>query len=222
MNKDCFTSVAYAVVGEAGYDTDKMTVHEVIELYYKLRDKGKGESNKNQNKTIKNKTFEQQVDEVLDGKFKGSHITMCEETPKILQDIGIPNKPILMTAKHAYLVIEKQGKFTSVNDNYHDLGKETFLAIPKLLESPMMVLQSSRYDNEIVAILNWYDKQKNILIVPMKINGKGNNGYIEIEANIMKSVYGKQHLTNYINKNFTMNDILSVNNKKIRDFNFNS
>ena len=222
MSKDCFTSVAYAVVNEAGYDTGKMTVHEVIELYYKLRDKGKGESNKNQNKTIKNKTFEQQVDEVLDGKFKGSHITMCEETPKILQDIGIPNKPILMTAKHAYLVIEKQGKFTSVNDNYHDLGKETFLAIPKLLESPMMVLQSSRYDNEIVAILNWYDKQKNILIVPMKINGKGNNGYIEIEANIMKSVYGKQHLTNYINKNFTMNDILSVNNKKIRDFNFNS
>lgn len=217
MNKDCFTSVAYAVVGEAGYDTDKMTVHEVIELYYKLRDKGKGESNKNQNKTIKNKTFEQQVDEVLDGKFKGSHITMCEETPKILQDIGIPNKPILMTAKHAYLAINKEGKYIGKDDHYHDLGKEIFMLIPKLLQSPMVVFESNKNPNDIVTVLNWYDNNKNILICPLRINGFGRYNEIVVEGNIAKSVYGKENIERYLENNLTMDNVLYIGNKKIRE-----
>lgn len=172
-------------------------------------------------KTIyKNKIrLEKDVDAVLDGNYKDSHITILEETPKVLQNVGVPNKPILMTSKHAYLAINKEGKYTGENDHYHDLGKDTFLLIPGLLQSPMMVLQSNKIKDEVITILNWYDKDKNILIVPIKLNGKGNKNYIEIEANIAKSVYGRKNFENYINKNFTQNDILFAGNKKIRDLN---
>lgn len=172
-------------------------------------------------KTIyKNKIrLEKEVDAVLDGNYKDSHITILEETPKVLQNLGVPNKPILMTSKHAYLAINKEGKYTGENDHYHDLGKDTFLLIPGLLQSPMMVLQSNKIKDEVITILNWYDKDKNILIVPIKLNGKGNKNYIEIEANIAKSVYGRKNFENYINKNFTQNDILFAGNKKIRDLN---
>ena len=172
-------------------------------------------------KTIyKNKIrLEKEVDAVLDGNYKDSHITILEETPKVLQNLGVPNKPILMTSKHAYLAINKEGKYTGENDHYHDLGKDTFLLIPGLLQSPMMVLQSNKIKDEVITILNWYDNDKNILIVPIKLNGKGNKNYIEIEANIAKSVYGRKNFENYINKNFTQNDILFAGNKKIRDLN---
>ena len=163
--------------------------------------------------------LEKEVDALLEGNYKNSHITILEETPKVLQNIGVPNKPILMTSKHAYLAINSEGKYHSDNDHYHDLGKDIFLLIPGLLQSPMMVLQSKKNKDEIISILNWYDKQQNILIVPIKINGKGNKNYIEIEANIVKSVYGKNNLSNYVNKNFTPNDILFAGNKKIRDLN---
>lgn len=172
-------------------------------------------------KTIhKNKIrLEKDVDAVLDGNYKDSHITILEETPKVLQNVGVPNKPILMTSKHAYLAINKEGKYTGENDHYHDLGKDTFLLIPGLLQSPMMVLQNKSNKDELVAVLNWQDKEKNILIVPLKLNGKGNKNFIRIDANIAKSVYGRTNFINYINKNFNQSDILLVNNKKIRDLN---
>ncbi len=159
-----------------------------------------------------------QVDSVLDGTYKDYHVTILDETPKIMQEVGIPNKPLLMTTKHAYLAINKEGKYTG-NEYYHDLGKDVFLLIPGLLQSPTMVLQNNKKKDEILAILNWYDKNKNILIVPIKLNGRGNKDYIEIEANIAKSVYGKKNIENYINKNYTQNDILLFGNKKIRDLN---
>ena len=157
------------------------------------------------------------IDAVLSGKYKNSHITLMGETPKILQKIGVPNKPILMTAKHAYLVINDKGVYNNPNDNYHNLGKNGFLLAIKLMQSPAMVLQNKKNKDEILLVLNWYDKQKNILIMPMKLNGRGYKNYIEVEANIVKSVYGKEGFKEYINRNFAMDDILYVENKKIRD-----
>lgn len=160
--------------------------------------------------------LETQVDKVLNGTYKDSHITLCENTPKILQDIGVPNKPLLMTAKHVYLAINKEGKYNAEKDHYHDLGKETFQMIPKLLQSPEMVLQSNKNKDDIVVVLNWYDKDKNILICPIRVGGTGRYNEVTIEGNIVKSVYGKQNFDNYINKNFSQKDILYAGNKKIR------
>lgn len=163
--------------------------------------------------------LEKEVDAVLNGTYKDSHVTILEETPKVLQNIGVPNKPILMTSKHAYLAINKEGKYTGDNDHYHDLGKDVFMLLPGLLQSPVMLLQSSKDKDELVAVLNWFDKNKNTLIVPLKLNGKGNKNFIRIEANIAKSVYGRNNFVNYINNNFSQNDILYAGHKKIRDLN---
>lgn len=165
------------------------------------------------------KSLNSQIDAVLNGTYKDSHITMLNETPKIMQEIGIPNKPFLMTAKHVYLAINNEGKYTNKKDHYHGLGKETFELIPKLLQSPTMVLKNNRAKNELIAVLSWYDKNKNILIAPIKINGRGNENFIEIESNIIKSTYGRENFKNYINDNFSQDDILIIENKKIRDFN---
>lgn len=170
------------------------------------------------NKNKVNKTsFETQVDEVLSGNFKSEYVIMSNNTPQIFQEIGVPNKPMMITAKHTYLAINETGKYTGQDDHYHNLGKDLFKLIPKLLEKPFMVLQSSKNKDDLIAILNWYDNDKNILICPIRINGKGKYNEINISANIVKSVYGKKNIQNYISKNFTTKDILLIENKKIRD-----
>lgn len=179
------------------------------------------EQERRNNKPNKNKSFEQQVDKILDGTYKDQHIILNEETPKAFQDIGIPNKPILMTTKHAYLAISEKGKYNEKKNHYHNLGKELFLAIPKLLEKPTMILQNEQNirNNEVLAILNWYDKDKNMLITPILIEGKGNKNFMRITANILKSVYGRENFKNYINNNYKQKDVLFAGNKKIRDAN---
>lgn len=157
-----------------------------------------------------------QVDEVLDGKFKGTHIVLSEDTPKVLQDIGVPNKPMLMTKKHTYLAIKDSGIYTDANDHYHNLGKDLFMQIPNLLKSPVLVFQNKE---DIVAVINAVDKQGNPVIVPIQINGKGTQNYIRVESNIVKSAYGKNNLNNYISNNVRSEDILLIENKKIRDLN---
>lgn len=163
--------------------------------------------------------LESQVDKVLNGTYKDSHITLCEKTPKILQDIGVPDKPFVITSKHAYLAIKDNGKYNGVNDHYHGLGKETFLNVPKLLESPVLVFKNKNADNEIIAILNVVDKQNNPIMVPIKMDATGSVNHIIVDVNLAKSIYGKNNIQNYIDKNVREEDMLLVENKKIRSLN---
>lgn len=160
--------------------------------------------------------LENNIDSILAGTYKDSHIILLQETPKILQEIGIPNKPLLMTAKHVYLAINKNGKYSDTNNHYHDLGKKLFLQIPDLLKSPVIVFCSQNNNKDIIAIVNATDKEKNPLIVPIRINGFGRYNEMSINGNIVKSLYGKRNLNRYIEKNVRPEDILLIQNKKIR------
>lgn len=165
--------------------------------------------------------LEMQVDKILNGTYKDSHITLCEKTPKILQEIGIPDKPFVITSKHAYLVIKNEGKYKGVNDHYHGLGKETFLRIPSLLQSPIMVFKNHNAKDEVIAVVNAIDKNKNPVILPIKINATGSINHIIVDVNLVKSIYGKNNFQNYIDKNVRDEDMLLIENKKIRNFNSN-
>ena len=169
----------------------------------------------NKKSTTRIMSLNDQVDAVLNGTYKDHHITMSQETPKILQEIGVENKPLLITTKHAYLAINASGKYTGEDDHYHDLGKDLFVMIPKLLESPIMVFEKN--SNEIIAVVNAVDKNKRPVIVPIKLNGRGNQNFIEIDANIVKSVYGRNNISKFIEQNVTKDNLLLVENKKIRN-----
>jgi hypothetical protein len=169
-------------------------------------------------KPTKSKSLSEQIDDVLSGNYRGSHVTLYEETPQTLQDIGVPNKPILITAKHAYLIINAEGKFSSEKNHYHNFGKDLFISVVQLLQKPILVFQNKDYDNEIVAVVNAIDKKKNLIIVPMRINATGNKDFIEIDTNLVKTIYGKENFQNYIDRNVDGSNLLLFENKKIRNF----
>ena len=202
------------------------TQEEAIKKHFEEKEINKNQKEKNtmsidEQKTKESKinNLESQVDKVLNGTYKDHHITLSEETPKILQEIGVPNKPLLMTAKHCYLAINKDGKYNGINDHYHDLGKETFVLIPKFLQSPIMVFKNHNAENEITAIINMVDKNKKPIIVPIKMDATGSKDHIIISVNLVKSTYGKNNIQNYIDKNVKVEDMLLIENKKIRNLN---
>ena len=134
------------------------------------------------------KSFSEQVDDVLSGADTVStHLKVREDTPKILQDVGLGNKPILITSVHTKTAVGREIK----NKNTHNLSVETLKKIPKLLENPAMIIESDR-ENSIVVFVNALDEGKNPILCSIKIDGKGFYNNIRIKkANILTSVYGK-------------------------------
>lgn len=205
-----FIGMCYAIVKEAGYNTEEMTTKEVVEKFEELN----GENKISNNNKLKNKdkikteklTREQQlekdVDAVLNGTYKDSHVLLMKETPEIFQKIGVPNKPFLITTKHVYTTINNEGIYKKENVHYHGLGKENFLHIPKLLEKPILIYQNFKDGKygDIVAMINMVDSKQDIVIVPIKINGKGNINFIEVDANIIKSAHGRINIQNILDK----------------------
>lgn len=195
---------------EMGISIDKEENQTLSAEEQKLKEKG-----------INIDNLETQVDKILNGTYKDSHITLCEKTPKILQEIGVHDKPFVITSKHAYLAIKDEGKYEGVNDHYHGLGKETFLRIPSLLQSPIMVFKNHNAKDEIIAVVNALDKNKKPVILPIKINATGSINHIIVDVNLVKSIYGRNNLQNYIDKNVREEDMLLIENKKIRNLNSN-
>ncbi len=62
--------------------------------------------------------------------------------------------------------------------------------------------------NEIIAVVDAKDKQDRQVIVPILINGIGTQNQATVQANIVKSIYGKDNFDRYIRSNATEETIL--------------
>lgn len=151
-------------------------------------------------------SFEDQIDSVLNNTFdKNNHIYMGN-TPYSLQSIlHLQNKPMLITPTHVYtMTVSKaqakvDGRYSS-GDNYHDLGKELLLKLPKSLEKPMFLIKSTAKpdDLRVVAVTSLTDKNGDNVVAIIKPDGKGNYADVELDSNFMLSGYGKDNILNYV------------------------
>lgn len=84
-----------------------------------------------------NKSFSEQVDEVLNGLFDKTNMLYVTSTNKIIQKVLDNDYPILMTSTHVETTYFAEG-----NMNYHGYG-ELIKQIPEAIQKPIMVIQSS-------------------------------------------------------------------------------
>ena len=159
-------------------------------------------------------SFGEQVDAVLNGADTTSTHLKVMETPKILQDVGLPDLPILMTARHLRSIVQDNG-----NDkmNYHGLGVETVKELPDKLANPIMILDSLTRDDSIVVVTESVDKENRPIIAAIMLEGKGYYGDEEISANILTSTYGKDYFGNFIERNISAENVLYVNKEKSQE-----
>lgn len=142
------------------------------------------------------KSFSEQVDDVLNNKYpKRDMLVVSKNTPKVLQDIGLSDLPITMTQKHLYTMTHESGKYSDAN--YHNIDIETIKQIPEALSKPLNVLKSDTKDDSIVVVTELSDKNDDIIVASIKIDGKGQISDIQIDTNVMTSAYGKSKNYDY-------------------------
>lgn len=156
------------------------------------------------------RSFDEQVDAVLNGSDTvSSHLKVRNDTPELLLKIGLSNKPILITAKHTKAAVGD----ISARGNIHNLSIKTFKSLPELLEKPAIIMESTKAGS-IVMFVNAVDKNNTPVVCSIKIDGAGNYNNIEVESNVVTSVYGKDtNPIGFIDKAIKDNRLLYWNKK---------
>lgn len=157
------------------------------------------------------KSFSQQVDDILKGQDTMSTHLLVMKTPKLLQDAGLPNLPILMTAGHLKSIVAPKNK---ANSHDHGLDLTIVKKLPEYISDPVVVADSNSRSDSIVVITEAVDFNNNPVIAAIKLEGHGAVDSKYIDANIMTSAYGKDNFQNFINKLAKNNAIIYWNNKK--------
>lgn len=134
-------------------------------------------------------TFAEQVDAVLAGTdVQSSHLQVRANTPKILLDVGLSDKPMLITSVHTKTAVGKEVK----NKNIHNIDVDVFKELPKLLEKPAIIMDSTK-KNSIVVFVNAVDQAKNPIMCAINIQGEGYYNSVKIDTNLIASAYGKDN-----------------------------
>ena len=167
------------------------------------------------------KPIEDRVEDVLTNKnFTDSHVYL-NDTPQVLQDLGLRNLPMIMTSKHVYKAIKteqeaiNEGRFLQRDkDHYHELGKQKFIDVVNALESPEIVYKdnSDPNDLQIIAVVGLKNNDNHQIMVAVKPEGKGNYNKISVDSNVMLSMYGRKNLQNKISDAQKDGRILYVKN----------
>ena len=151
--------------------------------------------------------FAKQVDGITKGKLpKKNMLTLLRQTPKALQDIGLPNYPITMTSKHLDTIMNESGNFKG--SNYHNLGEDIVKQLPEAIANPLDIVKSNTKDDSVVLTTYLADKNDNTVVASIKIDGKGFVNDIIIDTNVMTSAYGKDNYESFMDRNLKEDNLL--------------
>ena len=111
-----------------------------------------------------------------------------------------------MTQKHLNSIMNEKG--TDLKANYHNLGEDVVKQLPKAIKQPLNVLKSSTKDDSIVVVTELSDKNDNIVVASIKIDGKGTIQDIRLDTNVMTSAYGKGNYETFMKKEVNNGNLL--------------
>lgn len=160
------------------------------------------------------KTFAEQVDEVLSGKvdrFSGN-LKVCD-TPQILLDVGCSQLPMFYTRNHLKKAILPKDR----KRHQHGLTVEQIKKIPDELLSPAIIMDSLTQNDSIIAVLSDIDSENNPVIASVKPNGQGFYELEMQESNFITSIYGRENFEEFINRTINNNKILFIDKQKSQE-----
>lgn len=159
------------------------------------------------------KSFAEQIDDYKKGNFPKRDTLILGGTPDILQKIGFNALPMTISQSHVDYAIN------GTKDSDHYLGETLLKQLPKVLEEPVAVYISESNPQRVVVLLEMQQNGKNI-IVPVEVDGYGEQNNLRIDSNSVTSVYGKNNavsgqlfraMTNNSKKHISL---FYLNNKK--------
>lgn len=150
--------------------------------------------------------FEAEIDKTLRNEMnKSSQVKARDFTPEILVKNGVKDLPMLITQRHIKTTIyteaeaKELGLPTGGNNHYHGLGKELLVKAIDNMDDPLEIYKQD--GDHYLIITEMQNSNGDNIIIPVKIDGKGNYNDVYIDENQIKSVYGKKNLQDYIARN---------------------
>lgn len=165
------------------------------------------------------KSFAEQVDEVLaDTSNPYNALKVCY-TPQLLLDVGCEQLPMLYTQQHLRDALKNK---SPQNPHWHGLTAEQIKSIPDLLADPAIIFDSltphQNSKKSIMVVLDAVDNDNAPLIVSILPKGEGIYNLEMVDSNFITSIYGKDRgFENYINRAIENNSILYWNKTKSQE-----
>lgn len=151
-----------------------------------------------------NEEFSNQIDMWLSGNLKSSEQLKLGQTPEVLRQLGANNFPVLMS----------QDVLTKITGEKHNISLDEIKRIPNAIANPIMIFKSATVPNSFVILTELVDKSGNDVVVAMHLNRKSGFNFI----NRIASVYGKNNISGFINKQVEQGNLKYINKKKSQDW----
>lgn len=168
---------------------EKMFLDAAAESGYTYTDGkliGGGEDDDGDVRYSKEKSFSDQIDDVINGEHNSRYDLYISDTPKILKDLNFPDAPLLM----------RNGKISEILQKHPEMSAELLKKIPDAITDPALILKSKTHPVDSVVIISDVMTSNGEMIVPIWVNQEGN--YIDVEmgsvstnANFVASAYGR-------------------------------
>ena len=155
-------------------------------------------------------SFDEQVDNAINGKIDRYNSLYVCDTPQILLDIGLKQLPMLYTKKHLLNAVKKKNDIK----HQHGLTIEQIKQIPEIVKAPAIIMDSLSRNDSIVLISDVFDDFGQPIIASIKVNGYGVYEFKKVDSNFITSVYGKKGIVGFIDAAVKQDKILYIDNKK--------
>lgn len=136
------------------------------------------------------KSFAEQVDDVLAGNANRYNDLKVCDTPQILLDVGCEQLPMFYTKRHLHDALKPKGN-TGESIHYHGLNAEQIKKMPMLLENPVIIYDSLSRNDSIIIVTSELDNEKMPIIAAIKPNGKAKYDLELVESNFVIILYNK-------------------------------
>lgn len=131
------------------------------------------------------RSFAQQIDDYVAGKFPRNDTFVLGKTPDIFQKVGLSALPLTMDQVHVDYALN------GTKDADHLMGADLLKELPSLLEKPVAIIESATHpDSSVVAIVEGEVNGKQ-LMAAVRVGGRGKQNGATIDSNHVASSHGK-------------------------------
>lgn len=154
----------------------------------------------------------QEIDNTLNHPELYKSVMICAHTPRVLQQLGLKDYPILMSQQHVRNCLHEKGK----NPRWHGLDKSDLMGLIDQLQAPALVMDSLNDDCSIITVTDTVDKDDLPIIATLRCYGEGQYELATVQSNYLTSVYGKDRFNNFLDKHVQENAVLYADKEKIQ------
>lgn len=156
-------------------------------------------------KTDKQKYLEQ-IEAYYSRRLSSHTIIELGMTPKILQEFGAPDLPLVMQQSTVTKCVRKSTGSRSA----HELSRDIIEKLPEQISSPIFLIKDEDR-NSIALISDTKDRNNNNILIAIRLNTTQKNTH---RVNEIKSIYGKTSLREYLTKYAEKKQLHIVDDKK--------